>query len=497
MNFYPIRISTLLLFLLFSSCNPSFLTKKSLLTVKRIESIPTETKNSEGGLYYTLPMTVISVEIPVMRIVRDKGDNCWEEALKERLGTKDATELQSKWAANGDSYTFYKIKDEEIKITTRPVPDPSKVFYIELKNKWNKNRELTATLNELGQMTQSDMVNQDKTFDLVVQGVQSVAGIISTLILPKSANEQTGANLADPDTDDLTSFQKRKSDLKAVRAARTALIQQDDNAGSEGIFKRKLEELDKMEEALLSHLTFDETKTQLILRMDILLNKPAANTDPTETINLFSLAKDGTPVLHASPDAGTYQNDYLRDFVTFAAQPDTAAQKVYKLVVSHTFKKQMADYISESTSASLDNRGLSYNVPVWARTKVTLDGKKDGKTIPQKTVAVATVVMPQWGKLAFLPEKSSSTGVEYDLNTGGIRKLSIKQPGLSASQIANAGNALNSAATLVQPASLTAPVANATRDNDLIEQKIRAIKLQMQYDSLSKVKDKLTPVSNN
>lgn len=489
MHFLSIRISTLLLFLFFSSCNPS------LLTVKRIKSIQTQYGDSEGGLYYALPMTVISVEIPVTRIVRDKGDNCWEEALKERLGSQGAEDIEKKWADNKGSYTFYKVKDEEIKITTRPVPDPNKVFYIELKNKWNKNRELTATLNELGQMTQSDMVNQDQTFDLIVQGVQSAAGIISTVILPKDASQSPDANLAD--TDDLTSTQKRIRDLKAVRAARTALIQQDDNAGSEGIFKRKLEELDKLEEALLSHLTFDETKTQLILRMDILLNKPAANTNPTEIVDLFSLAKDGTPALHFSPDSGTYQNEYLRDFVTLVAAPDAEAQKVYKLVVSHTFTKQMADYITESDSPSLTDRGLSYNVPIWARAKVTLDGQKEGKATPQKTVAVTTIAMPQWGRVAFLPEKTSSTGVEYDLNTGGIRKLTIKQSGVSAAQVASAGTALNSAATLIQPESLTAPLGRATRDNDLLEQKIRAAKLQMQYDSITNVKSKLTPVSNN
>ncbi|WP_420147437.1 hypothetical protein [Spirosoma sp.] len=470
---------------LISCCKPT-------LTVQRVP-ISSTTSDDEGGLYYPLPMSLVTVEIPITRIVQKKGDCFWEEALKERLGEKDAITLKGKWTTtNKNTYTSYTIKEEEIRISSRPIPDPTKIFHVLLKGKWNKNRELTATLNELGQMTQGEMVNEDRTFDLVVQGVQSVAGIVSTLVIPKAAGQSIGTNLADSDNFDLTSTDKRKRDLIAVRAARTQLIQSSDNIGAEGIFKKKLDELDKLEADLLSHLTFDETKTQVILRADILIEKPT-NSTFSASKPILTFREEDKPILHFAPTDGTYQNEYLRQFADFASTPAADAEKLYTLNVSHTAGKQLADYVSEPPTSSTIARGLAYNVPVWARANVSMKPKEGSG----KTVAVATVAMPQWGKVAYLPEKASSTGFEFDPSTGALRKLAIKQAGLTADQIAKAGNALNSAATLVQPASLTAPVANATRDNDLIEQKIRAIKLQMQYDSLSKVKDKLTPVSNN
>ncbi|MBD2705658.1 hypothetical protein IC229_33935 [Spirosoma sp. BT702] len=472
---------------LISCCKPT-------LTVQRITTMPSSSgSDDEGGLYYALPMTLISVEIPITQTTRKQGDCFWDEALKERLGTKDAAVLIAKWKASRDStYTFYKLKEDQIAITARPIPDPSKVLHVLLVGKWNKNRELTATLNELGQMTQGEMVNQDRTFDLVVQGVQSVAGIVSTLVVPKSAGQSTGTNLADADNFDLISIDKRKRNLIAVRAARTQLIQSSDNVGAEGILKRKLDELDKLEADLLSHLTFDETKTQVILRADILIQKTGSSPFDSST-PILTFSEEAKPILHFEPDAGTYQNEYLRQFADFNSTPAGGAEKLYTLTVSYTSGKQLADYVSEPPTSSTVARGLAYNVPVWARAKVKVKPKTD----PEKIVAVATVAMPQWGKVAYLPEKASSTGFEFDPSTGSLRKLSIKQPGLTADQISKAGTALNSAATLIQPESLTAPLGKATRDNDLIEQKIRAAKLQMQYDSITQVKDKLTPALKN
>lgn len=463
--------------------------------------MPVVPTDDAGGMYYALPLSLITVDVPVTKIERSKGD-CFDEAdsmsvklLRERVGKATADELTKKWkdTANKGTYTFYKLDKEEIAISTRPAPDPAKVYYATLKNRWNKNQQLTLNLNELGQMTKGEFVNEDRTFDLIVQGVSSIAGIISAVLPAKSSTTGNTAAIVAAATDPTTMewqlehyadagracFEQKKN-LLTTRKVRFDLNTTTSSSGDATIYKRKLDDLNALEAGILAGLTYEEKKTKVVLHMDILVPAPATST-PADLatvlakIPLFAFDKAAGIEILVPLASGSYQNEYL---LPIGRQVPTATGgfDVYYLAFDYARGNQVADRTYVSAGGSTTKPGIAYNIPVWVRGRVETTGKPP--------VAVAMLPMPQLGQVAYLPQRVSKVGFDLDPLTGALRTISLQQTGLTADQIKAAGDAATSGITAVKKPAAKTDLETIQGDNALLEQQIKKINQQNKLDSL-------------
>lgn len=477
----PTRIVCLLLAGMWACATPKLQVTKMDFPSGMTE-MPAAPTDDSGGMYYALPLSIITIDIPVTETVRTMSNCFWKPLLEERLEKAGAKTLLHKWGVDSvggtpdvvtaKPYTVYKLHTNEIAIGTRPVPDPSKVYYASLKNKWNRNQQLTLNLNELGQLTKGEFVNEDRTFDLIVQGISSVAGIISAISPTKDAagnSPSLSTQVANFGTD---VCQQKKENLLAIRAARFSLFPNiNSNNGDNMIFKRKLDELDALEQSLVADLTFAEKKTKAILHIDILVQ----NLDGLKNIALFSYHNEKGINILAKPVTGSYQNEYL---TAFASADTIAGGKKYYLTFDYAKGSQFADRAYASSNDKAVKPGLAYNVPVWVRGRVQVD--------KEKPVAVAMLPMPQLGKVAYLPERASKVGFELDPVTGSLRTSSLQQTGLSAVQVKAAGEAVSSGITAVKKPAEKTELEKIQAENSLLEQQIKKINQQSKLDSLYK-----------
>ncbi len=456
-----------------------------------------------GGMYYALPLSIITVEVPITKIERKKGD-CFDESdkfcqklMEERLGKKWKTDLVDKWSsANEFTYTFYKLHDKEITLATRPAPDRDKVYYATLKGKWNRNQQLALTLNELGQMTKGEFVNENRTFDLVVQGVSSLAGVVSTIAGSRAAAPAVGAAAASKDTttldwqiahySDVTRrcFDQKKN-LLLVRKARFDFTQSASNSGDVALYNRKLAEFDNQDQGLMAGLTYEEERTKAILRFDVLVPTPASfvSSDIDAALArkpLFAFNKESGVEILAKPSSGSYENEHL---IHFGRQTETISRgyKVYYLTFDFKAGTQVADRTYVPQNGSRTRAGIAYNIPALVRGRVQAISNE----IAESPVAVAMLPLPQLGRVAYLPERASKVGVELDPLTGALRTVSLQQTGLSVDQIKAAGEAASAGTTALKKPAAKTELEKIQSDNSLLEQQIKRIKQQRTLDSLS------------
>ncbi|WP_093208508.1 DUF4831 family protein [Siphonobacter aquaeclarae] len=213
-----------------------------------------------GGVFYALPMTMITLEIPVTKIER------------KVVHFPDSTLLASSPLGHNNPdalITTYDLGD--IAISSRPVPDAEKIFNVAIKGNWKKTQALQLSMNDLGILSKAEAEVEDHTFDIVIQAAQSIAGITQALVSFKGSDP---AKM----TKDSCQISKYKAELRQIREARFSLLKSDGNLGyghmPEGALRLRLDELKRQEENLISLMTYAETKTKLLIRKDILIRNP-------------------------------------------------------------------------------------------------------------------------------------------------------------------------------------------------------------------------------
>jgi hypothetical protein len=454
----------------------------SRLTVKPATAV-TEA-SFEGGAYYALPMAMLTVEIPVTEIVRTFAEgNCFDADLtKNRLGIADASGLK------GTKVTFYKLG--QITIGGRPVADPDKVFFVDQPGNWRKNQSLNLVMNEFGVLSKADVVVEDKTFDIVVQGVQGVAGIISTLAGFKGSTGSPTDNAETVRIAGLTCKERINEQIAKIESARFGLLQASGSgasAMSESALKLRLGAFEDLEKQLVDEITYTEERTTYLVRRDIAIRNAADITDLT-TKPLFKFSRTAGLTLWVADTTkfADYETAYLPHIATITQTPLTAEtdKKIYTLFIAHKPNPTVGVSAGKLNAATYVG-GLVYNLPVMAVARIKTDSK---------TVAVANIFMPQLGRLGYLADRSATASFELN-EWGGLKTFTQKTNAITGEQVAAASAATGSVAGLFKKDAPKTELQQLTDQRTVQDEQIKIFKNSLLLDSLRRRSP--TPSANN
>jgi hypothetical protein len=173
-----------------------------------------------NGIYYALPLTVLTVEVPVTKLtlvpgrclcqdkelMRSKGElilKVMDLKTKKHPGIAPCKDL----SFNDSSYVYYKLGD--ISISSYVAPDSTKLYYVQTRKNVFRKNTVSFVLNELGVLNSAEVKVEDRTLDVVTQLVGSVAEVAGKFM--KAADT--------PETDDLD-CKKLRAELDLLIAAR-------------------------------------------------------------------------------------------------------------------------------------------------------------------------------------------------------------------------------------------------------------------------------------
>lgn len=421
----------------------------SLLTAQDFEKVDAKGTDSKNGVYYSLPKAVLTLEIPVTKITWSKGKYFDTEPEITELRKDGVTSLTK---AGKKEITFYEIGD--ISMSSYPVPDMNKLYFAKVNRNLFKNRKLTFVMNDLAVLQSAEQTNEDKTFDIITQIVSSVASVAGVAMkVPKSPGTPVAATPQDI----------LKDKLKEIREARFELLSVGRLTVSEAIYNRQLAELDKMENAIIAEFTYSEEKKASTYRIDVLLD----DRHKQKFHNLFKF-DSAKSVMFFPVDTSDYTNTYLNKGIKFLATAEQTIDKDTYQLWTITQKVQIHEKISSSEAKN----GIGYNVPAKCQLKVVND-----KTV----VSAANMMIPQYGAVAYLNKKMSSSIIELDPNTGALRKVVEERKGLSADQIKAAGGSAESVIGLSNKQTETAKLEEEAKKLELRD---KILRLNLSIDSL-------------
>ncbi|MEI7581314.1 DUF4831 family protein [Runella sp.] len=368
------------------------------IPVKHVKSGTTGIKN---GIFYTLPQTAIVLEIPIKTITYTKGD-CYE-CLKEFLDAK----LVSKLGKKESPVKEYSITTKQLSMSTLPVKDPSKIYFVSLKRHPTKDKGITFSYNEEGFLTAGEVTNTDKTFDIALAVVSAVAGL------------RTFEPKKDEGCKDNEKCKTKKDRFLALKAIRQKFLEEKYITDGK-VLEIQVAALEAEEKGILSSIL------QVTETIDIVKARFLPANDMKEKI-LFEF-KDDTGKLEF--DKVFKEQDVVTTYAN-ATISDKSLDKGYKISIAD-FTNQAEDIYSQMEhrktvgANKYSENYIVYNVP--KKTKVKLIDA-DGKIL-----AAQTIDMPQRGGLGYLPTNLSKLSFDLDPNTGALRKISASSDALISSE---------------------------------------------------------------
>jgi hypothetical protein len=434
--------------------------------------------STKEGIYYALPLTVLTVEVPVTKItltpgacfcedkelMRSKGEIINELIKLQPVPPKNPDNCEEEMKF-GKTFTYYKLGT--IAISGYPAPDTSKIFFVKTRKNAFKKTNLTFSLNELGVMNSAEIKVEDRTLDVITQITGSVVEVVGKLL--KGDTTKSGKPL-----DRKSTCKKLRGQLNDIAAARQTLINSTTMDKSIETFNRQLEELNKAQEAIVAQFTFSEEKETSLIKIDRIIRISELNS----WIDLFDFDKTSGLKLLPLPQAG-YTNYYYNNSVPSI----TNSEKDRYALQVQAYDQQMATYVGQHSSGmTLGNQaGLAYNVPKKAAIKIAKVKVANKNVAIEKVVASSNSIMPQFGTVAFLRRKQSLANIELDPFSGALRKISIENNGITAEQIKNLGTVASSVAGLKKT-----ELSELQQEATILEQKEKILKLKISIDSLAK-----------
>lgn len=455
---------------------------------------------TENGVYYALPMTIVTVEVPVTKITRKPGRCLCEDeemmrlkgeiidivikAKKEPEKAKKEPELKDKaWNAceelmfDATSSERYKLGD--LIISSYPVPDSSKIFFVTNKKNVFKKNNLSFVLNELAVLHSAEIKAEDRTLDVITQVVGSVASVAGKFLkgTENDSSKLKGIKKSAELTPNKIFCNSLRVEFDKLVSAKSKLIQNENSQTETGTFSRQLEEIDKAQQAIIAQFTYVEERETNTIKIDRLVRPAQLAT----WIDLFTFNDvDGIAALPIPKDSYTnlYTNSGSKSFAT--SEKDMYALRI------ETYTNQISNYAGTvlSSSTSTSRAGLAYNIPRKAAVAVAKikTETKDGKSIvTPKIIASTNVIMPQFGTVAFLEKNQSLANIELDPLSGALRKVILENNAITTDQIKNIGTAAEGIAGLKKD-----ELSDLQSEASRLEQKEKILKLKLSIDSLAK-----------
>ncbi len=354
-----------------------------------VQNVTNSFSLKRDGIFYALPKTILVVEIEVKKTVYTPPKGAKKE------NTLDSAYLK---IINGEIF----VKDSVIEISnysisTKSTQDLDQVFLLNPKKKWNKKTNIAFSLSEQGIIQGSEVSIEDKTFDLVTEGLSSIASIASAVL--------GGAVGAKPISD--------KRTLENLLDKRANLITSTSYGGDGEAIKFQIKELDKMIESEMAKLIGSKKITTATFRFEI-------DLDCTErSYELLKVISSGHSLgIHLIPEN---KNDHILYPQKFIAKKDSG--NVLRVEISNSSVSSYGQLIKNLGASNETKRGLAYRIPKNKIIKIVFE--KEDKLI-------SSIPIAQCGSIAYLPYKMDKVNIKYYESLGSLKSVSAEAGSINA-----------------------------------------------------------------
>jgi hypothetical protein len=349
--------------------------------------------NNSSGLFYSLPQTVIQVDIVVNKIQKIKGP--YAEFADQMLGLSKVTAINS---------IEYELKD--VRLTSYNEPDPSEYYFIQLPEKQKDRKEVELFLSQDG----------------IISGIGVSAQ--PTKNKNQESKDISASRIDIPEFANPSVFERMDTVIKRISLDTTIIEQK---------FFRKTSSAKSVEQKARESAEFilklDESMYNLINgyqevnyekgTMEFMYNQ--MNSMKQDYLELFkgvTSISGETFTYYYVVDKNTPLETLCRFSMSKGILPKTATSgDVIQIQATSLNKTNTVKSETEKMNTGQhDSHGLYYRIPDKANVAVKIGGQVKLET---------QFVINQFGVVTFLPA-SSINNIGIDNNTGTIRRVVLK-----------------------------------------------------------------------
>jgi hypothetical protein len=369
----------------------------------------TKISQVNGEPYYILPKAVLKASIQVSKTTYKKTGNYKVysddqfKLLKRLYGVdKEIYNTLKGSTRKNDTATYvrYKILEDSIRISVLARPDFTKIFYTESRKRWNKNKSVTMTLGEDGIGMDGESFTEDKTTDLIIKGVSTLASVAGAF--------RGGSNNIAPNVSTI-----KISELDEILEA----IENLNNSPSNfDIYKDLKAGLEKKYTRVFAEYFYSEVKQ---IKTTNALYEPAQGIQPNNSFAFFSFNESSGKIDFSDQLKGSF---WASDIVL-----STLPAKSY-FINFISVADNIYPYIAASPQTPT---GFAYNIPARFELKLSSPTKE--------TIIDSFIKIPQLGILGYINSGKKKLSYSLDPITGELKKVTLSSTSIATEQIAAAG----------------------------------------------------------
>lgn len=395
-----------------------------------------------SGSVYKLPKTQLQFEINIKTTTyTNSALGCftnYEKYFKGVVAPKLLNELRGK--ANDQPLVTSKVTSAII--SPIPIDDEEKVFTINTKNKALHKHIYGLNLDDNGILNRGEFSSENLALPIVSQIISSAAGFISPISQTRGAKD-ANENLCKEFYEKYEELDKAKSDFMFLSNFRNA-----SELPTKELYERVLAEYEKDKLNIFTQLMFSTEVQQdkVIVRF----TPTASDVDLVNGKIVFGFKKNGDKgEIHINKDLiGSISSFVIASPGVSVVESDAATLKTakdlklyYLKIVPMGSDKAKLETIQKDPSTNLktaaagtDAGGIFYNLPL--NCKVYLQQGEN------KNWSEATIMLPQWGSLGRLSNKTANQVVELNPLYGNLKSVKEQNQSVSPDQIKTFGQSL-------------------------------------------------------
>jgi hypothetical protein len=361
----------------------SFIPAIALAQAAKIEKV--ESSTDDSGIFYALPITFITLEVEVKKVVTTPPPN---PQLCNQLFGDCKKVFGRKPYENKTSFEVINVKTG-----TKSYPDKNNIYKVNSIKRWNQDRSLSFSISETGLIQGGETSKVDKTFEIVSTTVGSVIDLFFRM---DAAYDSLVRNRIDVAR--VSPLKKRIDDLR--NAKEQLIISSQGNLSMEAV-KFKIDEIDKLiEKEAIELLGSRESETSVF--------KFEVEADTVKTArNILKISPTG--VFLMSP------NDRELNASPFKLSTDPGAGDVLTLTGERD-PLSLGTMITPQPTKN-GSKGLAYRIPGQGIFKIQLGNE---------VKAISTVSVAQFGSIVYLPYKINKSSIKYYESLGFLKEVSLE-----------------------------------------------------------------------
>ncbi len=378
---------SLLLILVFTACSTY-----NVIPINENSEAP-----KTSGFYYSLPRSVLTIDITVTKIDRIAGP--YAKYASKYLGIKDPV-LQS--------VTTYDLTD--ISINTYAEPDPEQYYYVDLKNfRPTKAKNMMIALSESG-LIQDLNDNSDKKIEQDKKEKSNRKKIDYSETFKYFADNnlvERVDTIIEQISMDTVTIEKRTLKRRMVEKS----VEQKAKEAADFIMKIKEQRLDILtgaQEVPYSEATVKYMSDELA-KMEKEYMMMFVGVTESEVLHFRYYYLPQSDLYSAS--IPLFKFSRTKGIVT----DDNAAEDMVYIHIDRARNTKNLEKFAEANAKGEGNQGFYYRIPEYAKFTI-----KQGETLK----AEASFLIAQFGVVTNLPAKYSK--VQFYPNSGAIRKVEVR-----------------------------------------------------------------------